>query len=74
MLLWIVLFGGPLAVLVTLGDNAGGTTFGGIPVCLSAALTLFCVILRRVLHGFGQPTVIPTITDGSLGSRPATVR
>ncbi len=49
--MWIVLFGAPLAVLVTLGDNAGNTTFGGTPVCLFAALMLFFVILRRVLRG-----------------------
>jgi arabinofuranan 3-O-arabinosyltransferase len=45
--MWIVLFGAPLAVLATLGDNAHGTTFGGTPVCLFTAFTLFCVILRR---------------------------
>ncbi len=50
--MWIVLFGAPLAVLATLGDNAGGTTFGGTPVCLFAALMLFCVILRRALRSF----------------------
>jgi hypothetical protein len=47
--LWIVLFGAPLAVLATLGDNADGTTFGGTPVSLFAAFMLFCVILRRAL-------------------------
>ena len=47
--MWIVLFGAPLVALATLGDNAGGTTFGGTPVCLFAAFILFCVILRRVL-------------------------
>jgi hypothetical protein len=51
--MWIVLFGAPLAVLVTLGDNAGGTTFGGTPVCLFAAFMLFCVILRRALRARG---------------------
>jgi hypothetical protein len=45
--MWIVLFGAPLAILVTLGDNAGGTTFGGTPVSLFAALMLLCMILRR---------------------------
>ncbi len=33
--MWIVLFGAPLAVLVTLGDNAGGTHvrgYAGLPV------------------------------------------
>ncbi len=54
--IWIVLFGAPLAVLVTLGDNAGGTTFGGTPVCLFAAFLLFCVILRRALRSFGKQT------------------
>jgi hypothetical protein len=54
---WIVLFGAPLAVLVTLGDNAGGTTFGGTPVSLFAALVLFCVIVRRALRSFGKPTI-----------------
>jgi hypothetical protein len=51
---WIVLFGAPLAVLVTLGDNAGGTTFGGTPVGLFAALVLFCVIVRRALRSSGN--------------------
>ena len=46
---WIVLFGAPLAVLVTLGDNAGGPTFGGTPVGLLTVMTLFAVILRRTL-------------------------
>jgi hypothetical protein len=45
--IWIMLFGAPLAVLVTLGDNAHGTTFGGTPVSLLAALALFALILRR---------------------------
>jgi hypothetical protein len=44
-----MLFGGPLAVLVTLGDNAGGITFGGTPVSLLAVIMLFGVILRRTL-------------------------
>jgi hypothetical protein len=65
--MWIVLFGAPLAVLVTLGDNAGGTTFGGTPVCLFAAFMLFCVILRRALRSFGNATII---NDG-LGLQPA---
>jgi hypothetical protein len=47
--MWILLFGGPLAVLVTLGDNVGQTTFGGTPVSLIAAITLLVVILRRAL-------------------------
>ena len=47
--MWIMLFGGPLAVLVTLGDNAGGITFGGTPVSLLAVIMLFGVILRRTL-------------------------
>ena len=64
---WILLFGAPLAVLATLGDNAGGTTFGGTPVCLLAAFMLFCVILRRALRSFGTPTII----NGGLGLQPA---
>jgi hypothetical protein len=47
--IWIVLFGVPFAVLVTLGDNAGSTTFGGTPVSLFTVITLFAVILRRAL-------------------------
>jgi len=47
--MWIVLFGAPLAVLATLGDNADGTTFGGTPVCLFAVIMLFGMIVRRVL-------------------------
>jgi arabinofuranan 3-O-arabinosyltransferase len=68
--MWILLFGAPLAVLATLGDNAGGTTFGGTPVCLFAAFMLFCVILRRALHSFATPTII----DGGLGLQPLTFR
>lgn len=52
--IWIVLFGAPLAVLVALGDNAHGTTFGGTPVSLLAALALFAAILRRVARGEQQ--------------------
>ena len=55
--IWIVLFGMPLAVLATLGDNAGGTTFGGTPVCLLAAFLLFCVILRRALRQREEPAI-----------------
>ena len=47
--IWIVLFAAPLAVLVTLGDSAHHTTFGGTPISLLTALALFAVILRRVL-------------------------
>jgi arabinofuranan 3-O-arabinosyltransferase len=46
--MWIVLFGAPLTVLVTLGDNPGQTTFGGTPVGLFAAVMLLCMVLRRV--------------------------
>jgi hypothetical protein len=45
--IWITLFGAPLAVLVTLGDDAGGPTFGGTPISLLAVIVLFGVILRR---------------------------
>ena len=45
--MWIILFGAPLAVLVTLGDDAGGPTFGGTPASLLAVIALFGVILRR---------------------------
>jgi arabinofuranan 3-O-arabinosyltransferase len=55
--MWIVLFGAPLAVLATLGDNAGGTTFGGTPICLFAALIIFFMILRRALRSSGKPTM-----------------
>jgi arabinofuranan 3-O-arabinosyltransferase len=67
--MWIVMFGAPLAVLATLGDNAGGTTFGGTPVCLFAAFLLFCVILRRALRSSGKRTMI-----NGLGLRPAIFR
>jgi arabinofuranan 3-O-arabinosyltransferase len=66
--MWIVLFGAPVAVLVSLGDNAGGTTFGGTPVSLFAALILFCVILRRALRSSGNPTIM----NGGRGLQPAT--
>ena len=45
--MWIVLFGVPLAVLVTLGDNAGQTTFGGTPVSLLTTVILLAVVVRR---------------------------
>ncbi len=61
--IWIVLFGAPLAVLVTLGDNAGATTFGGTPISLLTVVMLLGVILRRVL-------VMPTAgLDPRLGRR-----
>jgi hypothetical protein len=47
--MWILLFGAPLAVLATLGDNSGGTTFGGTPVSLLTMIVLFGVIVRRAL-------------------------
>ena len=53
--LWIILFGVPLAVLVTLGDNVGGPTFGGTPVGLFAAILLLAMILRRAI--VTRPTV-----------------
>jgi hypothetical protein len=46
--IWLILFGAPLAVLVTLGDDAGGPTFGGTPVSLLAVTVLFGMIMRRV--------------------------
>jgi hypothetical protein len=48
-LVWIGLFAVPLTLLVTLGDNAGGPTFGGVPAGLAAALALGGAILRRAL-------------------------
>jgi hypothetical protein len=45
--IWIILFGTPLAVLITLGDDAGGPTFGGTPLSFLAVIALFGVILRR---------------------------
>jgi hypothetical protein len=53
--IWIILFGAPLAVLVTLGDDAGGLTFGGTPVGLLTVIALFGVILRRAR----QPAAFP---------------
>jgi hypothetical protein len=48
--IWIILFGAPLGVLVTLGDNVGGPTFGGTPISLLTLIALFCVIRRRARH------------------------
>jgi arabinofuranan 3-O-arabinosyltransferase len=60
--IWIVLFGAPLAVLVTLGDNVGGPTFGGTAVSLFAIITLFGAVLRRtILSGERQ---FPSISHG----------
>jgi glycosyl transferase family 87 len=47
--IWIVLFGAPLAVLVTLGDNAHGPTFSSTPVGVLTTIALLAVILRRVV-------------------------
>jgi len=46
---WIGLFAVPLVLLVTLGDNAGGPTFGGVPAGLAASLGLSAAIFRRAL-------------------------
>jgi hypothetical protein len=54
---WIILFGVPLAVLVTLGDNLGGPTFGGTPVGLFAAILLLAVILRRAAAKLATVTI-----------------
>jgi arabinofuranan 3-O-arabinosyltransferase len=48
--IWIALFGVPLIVLTSLGDKAGGPTFGGTPVCLFAVMLLLGVIVRRALN------------------------
>jgi arabinofuranan 3-O-arabinosyltransferase len=48
--IWIGLFGIPLALLVTLGDNAHGPTFGGVPAGLAAALALLAATLRRAAN------------------------
>jgi arabinofuranan 3-O-arabinosyltransferase len=48
--IWIILFGAPLIVLMTLGDNVGGPTFGGTPISLLTVIALFGLILRRARH------------------------
>lgn len=55
--MWIVLFGAPLALLVTLGDNAAQTTFGGTPASLLATVTLLAAIVRRGLVSAPPPCV-----------------
>ena len=71
---WIMLFGVPLLVLVTLGDNAGQTTFGGTPVSLLVAIALLAVILRRAgampagapsRHAPGHRRTKPAPTSGA---------
>ena len=47
--IWIALFGAPLAVLVTLGDNAHGPTFSSTPVGVLTTIAFLAVILRRVV-------------------------
>ena len=47
--MWIGLFAIPLALLVTLGDNAGGPTFGGVPAGPATALALLAAVLRGKL-------------------------
>jgi len=51
--MWIGLFGVPLALLVILGDNVAGRTFGGTPVGLCAAVLLSAMIVRRAFGIFG---------------------
>jgi hypothetical protein len=64
--IWVALFGAPLAVLVTFGDNAHGTTFGGTPISLLTALALFAAILRRAV---AMPTAAARgATDLSAGN------
>jgi hypothetical protein len=46
---WVGLFGAPLAVIVTLGDNAHGPTFGDTPVSFFAVAALLLVILQRAV-------------------------
>ena len=45
--MWIELFGIPLGLLVILGDNVAGPTFGGAPVGLCAAVLLSAMIVGR---------------------------
>jgi hypothetical protein len=66
---WIGLFGVPLALLVTLGDNAGGPTFGGVPAGLAAALGLSAAIFRRALAMSAADVPCPRRT--AAGARPA---
>jgi hypothetical protein len=49
--MWIGLFGVPL--LVMLGDNVAGPTFGGTPVGLCAALLLSAMVVRRAFGTSG---------------------
>jgi hypothetical protein len=46
--IWIVLFGAPLAVLVTLGDNAHGPTFSTTPVGVLTTIGILAVIIRHI--------------------------
>ena len=62
---WIMLFGAPLALLVTLGDNVGRTTFGGTPVGLLAVLMLFGTILRRAFVMRNRPLTPPRSYAGT---------
>jgi arabinofuranan 3-O-arabinosyltransferase len=52
--LWILLFGAPFIVLLTLGDTVGGPTFGGTPVGLFAVVMLLGIILRRALENHNK--------------------
>jgi hypothetical protein len=65
--IWIVLFGVPLAVLVTLGDNAHGPTFSSTPVSLLTTIALLAVILRRVVSSDLRETHV-TAGNLSLGT------
>lgn len=64
---WIALFGAPLALLVTLGDNAGHTTFGGTPVSLLVTIALLAAILRRAVAMPASGVPAPGFAPGSAG-------
>jgi hypothetical protein len=60
--IWIVLFGVPLAVLVTLGDNAHGPTFSSTPVGVLTTIGILAVIIRRIYSShlrYSQPVPEP---------------
>ncbi|MGH7090457.1 MAG: hypothetical protein ACREFQ_16295, partial [Stellaceae bacterium] len=56
---WILLFGVPLALLVTLGDNAHGPTFSSTPIGVLTSIALFAAVLRRA----ASPRVKPLTAE-----------
>jgi arabinofuranan 3-O-arabinosyltransferase len=67
--IWIALFGIPFAVLITLGDKVGGSTFGGTPVGIFAVMLLLGVIVRRIFASDLREKGCPVLQVQQVGGR-----